>query len=89
MSNLTCQSSIAKRTKLAKVPLIAVVGDIAGDMSSSYELGISAINSINRLAEPYEKAKLHAKEDLYLTVIEIMRMLNLGQQLGEFHFILK
>ena len=80
---------VAKRTKSAKVPLIAVVGDIAGDMSSSYELGLSAITSINRLAEPYEKAKLHAKEDLYLTVIEIMRMLNLGQKLGEFHFILK
>ncbi len=71
-------SGIAKRAKAADVPVIAVVGDIGDRLDAAYELGISAICSINRVAQPYEKAKKRAKSDLKLTVREIMRLLSLA-----------
>jgi glycerate kinase len=68
---------IAKRTKKAGVPLIAVVGDIGDDIDAAYEKGVSAIFSINRVAVDYPAAKLRAKSDLRLTMENIMRFSNL------------
>ena len=64
---------IAKRTKKAKVPLIAVVGDIGDGIEEAYEKGVSGIFSINRVAVEYKDARKRAKEDLYLTVDNLMR----------------
>jgi glycerate kinase len=64
---------IAKRTKKAGVPLIAIVGDIGDDIEEAYEKGVSGIFSINRVAVEYKDAKKRAKEDLYLTVDNLMR----------------
>lgn len=69
---------IAKRAKTANVPVIAVVGDIGDSLEEAYQLGISAICSINRVALPYQEAKKRAKSDLELTVREIMRLLSLN-----------
>ena len=69
-------SGIAKRTKAAGVPLVAVVGDIGDDMEEAYQQGVSAVFSINRLAIPYEKSKLRAPEDLRLTMENIMRFIH-------------
>ena len=66
---------IARRTKKANVPLIAVVGDIGDDIESAYDMGVSAIFSINRLAVDFSKAQLRAKSDLSLTMKNIMRFL--------------
>jgi glycerate kinase len=64
---------IAKRTKKAGVPLIAVVGDIGDDINAAYDMGVSAVFSINRVAVDYPKAKLRAKNDLALTMDNILR----------------
>ncbi|QTQ13522.1 glycerate kinase [Treponema parvum] len=64
---------IAKRTKKADVPLIAVVGDIGDDIEEAYTKGVSAIFSTNRVAVDYSKAKLRAKKDMALTMENIMR----------------
>ena len=69
-------SGIAKRTKAAGVPLVAVVGDIGDDMEEAYQQGVSAVFSINRLAIPYEKSKLRAPEDLRLTMENIIRFIH-------------
>ncbi|MDF2540989.1 MAG: glycerate kinase [Herbinix sp.] len=66
---------IANRTKKANVPLIAVVGDIGDGIEEAYAKGVSGIFSINRVAVEYKDAKKRAKEDLYLTVDNIMRFL--------------
>jgi glycerate kinase len=66
---------IAKRTKRAGVPLIAVVGDIGDGIDEAYDMGITAIFSINRVAVEYPKAKLRAKGDLGATMDNIMRLL--------------
>ncbi len=64
---------IAKRTKKANVPLIAFVGDIGDDIEEAYNLGVSGIFSINRVAVEYKDAKKRAREDMYLTVDNLMR----------------
>lgn len=64
---------VARRTQKAAVPLIAVVGDIGDDIEEAYERGVSAIFSINRVAVPYQQARVRAAEDLRLTVENIMR----------------
>lgn len=64
---------IANRTKKAHVPLIAIVGDIGDGIEEAYEKGVSGIFSINRVAVEYKDAKKRAKQDLYLTVDNLMR----------------
>jgi glycerate kinase len=64
---------VAKRTKSANVPLIAFVGDIGDEIEEAYERGVSGIFSINRLAVEYKDAKKRARQDLYLTVDNLMR----------------
>lgn len=70
---------VASRTKAAGVPLIAVVGDIGDDIGEAYDMGVSAIFSINRVAVPFETAKTRAESDLYLTMDNIMRLFKLSQ----------
>ncbi len=66
---------VAKRAKAKNVPVVAVVGDIGDDIFGAYELGVSGIFSINRVAVPYEKAVLRSENDLSLTIENIMRFL--------------
>lgn len=71
---------VAKHTKKAGVPLIAIVGDIGDGIEEAYEKGVSGIFSINRVAAEYKDARKRAKEDLYLTVDNLMRyMIVLGE----------
>lgn len=70
---------VARRTKKANVPLIAVVGDIGDNVDPAYDEGVSGIFSINRVAVPFKEAKSRSKSDLRLTADNLMRfMLRLG-----------
>ncbi len=69
---------IAQRAKMISVPVIAVVGDIGDNTDSAYDMGVSAIYSINRVAVDFSKAKLRSKSDLALTMDTVMRTLKLG-----------
>ena len=69
---------VAKRTKRAGVPLIALVGDVGDDIAAVYAAGVSAVLSINRMAIPYQEAKKRAKEDLALTLEELFRIMAIG-----------
>ena len=71
---------IARRTKKANVPLIAVVGDIGDNIEPAYDMGVSAIFSINRVAVDFPKAQPRAKSDLALTMRNIMRFLKTMQK---------
>lgn len=66
---------VARRTKPAGVPLVAVVGDIGDDIEKAYEEGVSAIFSINRVAVPVQEARARAKSDLALTMDNLMRFI--------------
>lgn len=67
---------VAKETRKQNVPLIAVVGDIGDNIESAYDMGVSAVFSINRVAVDFTKAKTRAKEDLRLTVENIIRFVS-------------
>lgn len=69
---------VAHRTKKADVPLIAVVGDIGDNIEGAYDEGVSAIFSINSVAVPFKEAKLRCKNDLALTMDNLMRLISLA-----------
>lgn len=66
---------VAARAKKAKVPVVAVVGDIGDDIMPAYDLGVSAIFSINRVAVPFSQAKPRSRSDMELTVDNLARFL--------------
>ena len=72
---------IAQRAAKLSVPVIAVVGDIGDNMDSAYDMGVSAIYSINRVAVDFSKAKTRSKSDLALTIDTVMRTLKLGAKM--------
>lgn len=65
---------VARRAKKAAVPVIAVVGDIGDNIEKAYDMGVSAIFSINRVAVPFKEAKLRSRSDLSLTISDIIRL---------------
>ncbi|HEY5584878.1 MAG TPA: glycerate kinase [Ruminiclostridium sp.] len=69
---------VARRTKKKRVPLIAIVGDIGDDIEGVYDEGVSAIFSINRVAVPFNEAKLRCKSDLAHTMDNLMRFISLA-----------
>mgnify|MGYP000868248333 CR=1 FL=1 len=64
---------VARRTKVQNVPTLAIVGDIADDVEGAYDLGVSGIFSINRLAIPFKEAKVRAPLDMEKTIDNLMR----------------
>jgi glycerate kinase len=70
-------SGVAQRSKVRGVPVIAVVGDIGKGLEEFYKLGVTSIFSINSVALSLEEALKRSKEDLYLTLDNLMRLVKL------------
>lgn len=66
---------VAGRAKKADIPVIAIVGDIGDDVDAVYDEGVSAILSINRVAVPFEQARVRSEKDLALTMDTLMRLI--------------
>ena len=64
---------IAMRAKLKNIPVVAVVGSIEEDIQPAYDMGLSAVFSINRSPLAYEEAKLHSEQNLANTMDSILR----------------
>ena len=64
---------VARRAKALGVPVTALVGDIGDDMEAAYDEGVSAIFSINRVAVDFPVARLRSRQDLSLTIDNLMR----------------
>lgn len=64
---------VSRRAKKKGVKVVAFVGDIGDEVETVYNQGVSGIFSINRVAVPYKEARLRAKDDLYLTVKNLLR----------------
>lgn len=73
-------SGVARRTKAAKVPLVAVAGDLLGNPANIFDAGVTAAFSINRLAVPFEQAKKTCQQDLAWTMDSILRLLKESAQ---------
>ncbi len=68
-------AGVAKRASRKNVPIIAIVGDVADGSEKLYDMGLTAIFSINRLAVDFSKAKTRAKQDLSEVAQDIFRLL--------------
>lgn len=64
---------VAGRAKLKKIPVIAVVGAVGEDVQDAYDLGISAIFSINQQPVSFEQSRYHSHENLAKTMDNIIR----------------
>lgn len=64
---------IAMRAKLKNIPVVAIVGSIEENIEPAYDMGLSAVFSINRSPLPYEKAKLCSQQNLAYTMDSILR----------------
>lgn len=69
---------ISRRAKKKNVPVIAVVGAIGDGATGAYAQGIQAIFSINTSATDYEIARYHSRENLSITINNILRTLLIG-----------
>lgn len=67
-------SGIALRAKEKGVPVVAVVGSVGEGAQGAYELGVSAIFSINQQAEAFETARFKSAQNLRATVQNIIRL---------------
>ncbi|UTC76702.1 glycerate kinase [Treponema sp. OMZ 799] len=70
---------VAKRAKKKNVPVIAVVGDAESGIEPVYDMGVSAVFSINRLAVPFSQAQKTAETDLGSTMKDILRLIKIKQ----------
>ncbi|QQO10229.1 glycerate kinase family protein [Breznakiella homolactica] len=66
---------VARRAKKQKVPVAAIVGDIGDTIEGAYAEGVSGIFSINRVAVPFKEARERSKNDLILTVDNLLRFM--------------
>ena len=64
---------VARRAKALGVAVTALVGDIGDDMEAAYDEGVSAIFSINRVAVDFPVSRLRSRQDLSLTIDNLMR----------------
>lgn len=64
---------VARRAKALGVPVTALVGDIGDDIEAAYDEGVSAVFSINRVAVDFSVARLRSRQDLSLTIDNLMR----------------
>ena len=67
---------IAHRARQARVPVVAVVGDVAPGAEDAYQEGVTAIVSTNRRAVPWEVARQSARADLCAALEDLFRLYN-------------
>lgn len=72
-------AGVARRAKAAGVPLVALVGQIGQGFEPMYELGLSAVFSINRAAQPLAESAPHAAENLRLAAENVLRLWQAAQ----------
>lgn len=67
-------TGIARRTKAAHVPLIAVTGAIDDGIDTLYDAGVTALFCINRRADDFSRPGLCAQSNLSMTMKNILRL---------------
>lgn len=68
-------SGVARRTRAAGVPLIAIVGGIDESAAAVYDLGVTAMFSINREAKPLAESASQSAVNYQRTLADLCRLL--------------
>ena len=71
---------VAKHSQKEGVPVIALVGGVDGDMKATYDMGVTAIFSINRLPEDFSISKNKSAENLAATVQDVLRVIKVFKE---------
>ena len=69
-------SGIAQRAKKQDVPVVCVVGSVGDGIEGAYDMGVTAIFSINQKAEAFETARHKSAQNLKATMENILRLVN-------------
>lgn len=68
---------VAKRAKVKNVPVTVVVGGADNDVEEAYDIGVSAIFTINRLPEALKTSRYKSKKNLEVTIDNIIRLIKI------------
>ena len=68
-------SGIAKRTAPRNIPLVAIVGGIGPGAEAAYDLGVTAMFSINRAAESFAESAPRSAENYRRTLADLLRLI--------------
>lgn len=74
-------SGIASRTSKKNIPLIAIVGGIDDSASEAYEIGVSAIFSINRNAADLRESAPKSAENYRRTLFDILCLIKSAENI--------
>lgn len=74
-------SGVAKRASKQNVPVLAVVGSIDEGAEAVYDIGVSAIFSINQKPLPFEAIQNRTKSDLRKTVRTIFKFAKVAKKI--------
>ena len=75
---------VARRAHARGVPVFAIVGDVGDDAYGAYDVGVSAIFSINRLAVPRDEAKARSHIDYTHTLDDLLRCIRAAEQIKRY-----
>jgi len=66
---------VGKRAKNKDIPVTVIAGGAALNIEEAYDMGVSSIFTINRLAEDFEISRHKSKENLEATMDNILRLI--------------
>lgn len=68
-------SGVSKRAKELGIPVVAIVGAIEEGIEEIYDMGVSAVFSINRRPMPFSESRYKSKEFYESTLEDVLRLL--------------
>jgi len=68
-------SGIARRTRARGVPLVAIVGCIDDSAAAAYDLGVTAMFAIDRMALPFSQSAARSAADYRATLLDVLRLI--------------
>lgn len=66
---------VARRAKKLSVPVIALVGGADRDIEGTYDEGVGAVFTINRLPQPLSESAAHSADNLAFAMDNILRLI--------------
>lgn len=66
---------VAKRAKQQNVPVTVIVGGADPDIDAAYDMGVTAVFSINRLPQDFSVSRYNSEENMRLTIDNILRLI--------------
>lgn len=68
-------SGVAARAKKLGIPTVAIVGDVGDHVEPVYDMGVTAVFSINRIAAEFSVMKARCRSDLAETMDNVLRLI--------------